>query len=50
MYKRALVNPRVGTQFWDKVDLWSVGATFFHVATGRLPFQPYLKRQDNITM
>lgn len=29
-----------------QVDLWSVGATFFHAATGRLPFQPFRKRDD----
>ena len=33
-----------------QVDLWSVGATFFHAATGRLPFQPYRKRDDRALM
>ena len=50
MYERALINPRAQREFVDKVDLWSVGATLFHIATGRLPFQPYRKRNDNHTM
>lgn len=33
-----------------QVDLWSVGATFFHAATGRLPFQPFRKRDDKKLM
>ncbi len=49
MYER-VVNPRARAEFLDKVDLWSVGATFFHVATGRLPFKPFLKRNDRQTM
>lgn len=50
MYERALINPRTKASFKDKVDLWSVGATFFHVATGRLPFQPFDKRNDRQKM
>ena len=50
MYERALVNTRVKHDFPAKVDLWSVGATFFHAATGRLPFQPYKKRDDRHLM
>ena len=50
MYERALVNPHCKHKFTAKVDLWSVGATFFHAATGRLPFQPYKKREDRHLM
>ena len=50
MYERALINPRMKAAFKDKVDLWSVGATFFHVATGRLPYSPYAKRNDRTKM
>ena len=50
MYERALVNPSKKHEFCAKVDLWSVGATFFHAATGRLPFQPYRKREDRQLM
>ena len=50
MYERALVNPHAKTKFAAKVDLWSVGATFFHAATGRLPFQPFKKRDDRALM
>jgi TANK-binding kinase 1 len=50
MYERALVNPSKRHQFSAQVDLWSVGATFFHAATGRLPFQPFRKRDDKKLM
>jgi len=50
MYERALVNPQKKKDFSAKVDLWSVGATFFHAATGRLPFQPFRKRDDRQLM
>ena len=50
MYERALVNPYAKNAFPAKVDLWSVGATFFHAATGRLPFQPFKKRDDRALM
>ena len=50
MYERALINPRVRATFVDKVDLWSIGATFYHVATGKLPFQSFRKRDDRPMM
>ena len=33
-----------------KVDLWSIGVTFYHIATGQLPFRPYGGRQNRDTM
>lgn len=50
MYERALIDYRSKEEFQDRVDLWSLGATFFHLATGRLPFRPFKKRQDRATM
>ena len=43
MYCRALISPQqLGARFSETVDLWSLGATLFHAATGALPFQPFL--------
>ena len=33
-----------------QVDLWSIGVTFYHIATGQLPFRPYGGRQNKDTM
>ena len=50
MYERAVLRLPTGQQFDAKVDLWSLGVTFYHVATGHLPFQPYGGRSNKETM
>ncbi len=36
--------------FSSQVDMWSMGVTFYHAATGQLPFRPYGGRQNKDTM
>ncbi|XP_053391293.1 serine/threonine-protein kinase TBK1-like [Mercenaria mercenaria] len=50
MYERAVLRTPDRRQFTSKVDLWSVGVTFFHVATGQLPFKPYGGRRNRQKM
>ncbi|KAL4226664.1 hypothetical protein ACF0H5_014645 [Mactra antiquata] len=50
MYERAVLRTPVRHQFTSKIDLWSLGVTFFHVAAGQLPFKPYGGRKNRHKM
>ncbi|XP_062584069.1 serine/threonine-protein kinase TBK1-like [Saccostrea cucullata] len=50
MYERAVLRLSTGNVYDADVDLWSLGVTIYHVATGSLPFQPYGGRSNSKTM
>uniref|UniRef100_A0A674DKK6 TANK-binding kinase 1 n=1 Tax=Salmo trutta TaxID=8032 RepID=A0A674DKK6_SALTR len=41
MYERAVLRKEHQKKYGATVDLWSIGVTFFHAATGSLPFRPF---------
>ncbi|KAL8589272.1 hypothetical protein ACOMHN_039915 [Nucella lapillus] len=50
MYEKGILRLPTEQQFDARVDLWSLGVTFYHVATGQLPYQPYGGRSNKETM
>ena len=50
MYERAVLRKSAGKSFKANVDLWSIGVTMFHIATGVLPFRPFGGRKNKDTM
>jgi TANK-binding kinase 1 len=50
MYERAVLRKSAGKSFKANVDLWSIGVTLFHIATGVLPFRPFGGRKNKETM
>lgn len=50
LYERAVLRKSISKTFTANVDLWAIGVTLYHVATGNLPFRPFGGRKNKETM
>ncbi|XP_050414742.1 serine/threonine-protein kinase TBK1 isoform X1 [Patella vulgata] len=50
MYEKAVLRRDNSKIFDASVDLWSIGVTYYHMATGNLPFRPFGGRRDKELM
>lgn len=50
LYERAVLRKSISKTFTANIDLWSIGVTLYHVATGNLPFRPFGGRKNKETM
>ncbi|XP_046840740.1 serine/threonine-protein kinase TBK1-like [Xenia sp. Carnegie-2017] len=50
VYERGVLKRQAPKQFGANIDLWSLGVTFFHVATGKLPFRAFQSRVNRLKM
>lgn len=50
IFKAAFIDKAMLREFDSAADLWSLGATMYHAATGKVPFQPYGGRNDRTLM
>ncbi|KAK3769703.1 hypothetical protein RRG08_004953 [Elysia crispata] len=50
IYEKAVLRLPNSQSFNAKLDLWSLGVTFYHTATGQLPFQAFGGRSNRYKM